>query len=244
MAMRSERAAGLIPLVLLAVLAACGAPDRRQPVSCTGEVGGQTASPQWTLQNGRPVPMDTRQSRIELRVYRGGRLARLGHNHVIEVRELRGGLKITRQGAGIAQLGFDVARMIVDDPAARARAGAEFDSRPGAKAVEGTRRNMLGERVLDAANWPQVTIAARIADMAAKEPLARLHLGVRGVGCLYEVPVEITRERDEIRVTGTLPLRQSDFGIEPFAVLAGALQVRDEFEAEFLIVGHVSGAAM
>ena len=188
--------------------------------------------------------MDTGRSQIVVRVYRGGRLKHLGHNHVLEVRGLRGNLKKLDGGGGLAELAFSVDRIIVDDPAARARAGTGFASEPDADAIAGTRRNMLGEKVLDAVSWPEVKVSARVADLAAAETAAQLYLNVRGVSRFFEVPVTSISGDGEFSVAGSLKLRQSDFGITPFAALGGALRVRDEIEVDFLVVGQNSEAAL
>jgi hypothetical protein len=47
------------------------------------------------------------------------------------------------------------------------------------------------------------------------------------------VPLASRRDGATLRAHGSLRIRQSDFGIEPFTVLAGALGVEDELELSF-----------
>jgi polyisoprenoid-binding protein YceI len=171
-------------------------------------------------------------------------LAHLGHNHLVEVRGLRGALRRLNGGGGLAQLGFRVDEMRVDDPAARALAGSDFAQTPDAAAVTGTRANMLGEKVLNAARWPEIQVSARIADLAAAQPLADIQVSLHGVGRRYQTPVRIQASPGRVSVTGSLFLRQSDFGMAPFSVLGGALQVRDAIEVDFRVVGRNSDDPM
>jgi polyisoprenoid-binding protein YceI len=133
---------------------------------------------------------------------------------------------------------------LVDDPTGRAQAGPDFAKQPEPDAVAGTRRNMLGDGVLDASDWPEVQISARVGDLDATASTARVFIRVRGVSNGYETPVQIESGAGEVRVSGSLTLRQRDFGITPFAVLGGALRVQDAIRADFVVVGRKSGDAM
>jgi hypothetical protein len=226
------------------LLSACSAPEPHTSDARSVVTGEQDPPPRWALEKGRAMPLDTGQSRIVIRVYRGGRLAHLGHNHVLEPSDLRGSLKQLEAGGGLAELAFGVAGIVVDDAAARMRAGDDFVQQPDVGAVAGTRRNMLGEKVLDAADWPEVRVLARIENLAAPAPVTEVYVSVRGINRSYKTPVKVEVRDAEARISGTLTVRQSDFGIQPFSVLGGALQVRDEIQADFVIVGHKSGGAM
>lgn len=198
----------------------------------------------WLDEPGGPWTLDRDNSSVRLRVYRGGRLARLGHNHVIEVRDLDGSLVRLDSGGGAADLRFRPDRLLVDDPQARARYGEPFAEMPDPEAVEGTRRNLLGPEVLDADNWPHVAILARIDRLAPGPATADLHLSLRGTGRRYRVPVRIEDTAGGLSVSGSFSLRQTDLGITPFSVLGGALVVRDEIEIDFRIVGHDKAPAL
>jgi hypothetical protein len=198
----------------------------------------------WLAGAAEAVPLDRGRSRIDVRVYREGRLARLGHNHVVEVADLDGELWTLSSGGGVAQLRFHPQQMRVDDPAARARAGDAFSPVPDSGAVEGTRRNMLGPQVLDAGTWPEVQVLARIDDLDAAESEAQVQVTLRGVARRYRAPVSVTSVRGQILVSGSLQLKQSDFGITPFSVMGGALQVRDLVDVDFRVAGRVSDRAL
>lgn len=226
--------------VLTGLLAAC-APQPRPPAP---PADGAAMPEAWLAEAGAGYALDDRLSRILIGVYRDGRLARLGHNHLIEVVGLHGRLTRLAGGGGIADLRIPVAALRVDEPAARARAGEAFAQATDASAVQGTRRNMLGPGVLDAQAWPEIRVLARVDALTAQTASADIHLTLRGSARRYRIPVTIGPEGDGIAVSGQLVVRQSDFGITPYAVLGGALQVRDEVTIDFRIVGRTSGRAL
>ena len=240
------RRAGLMVLLSTLVwwLSGCVGPPPTGRVAAPNDVGIDRLASDWLTEPGRVLSLDAQNSWLEVKVYRAGRLARFGHNHLLEVHDLGGELRQQDSGAGVAWLRFRPQRMRVDDPAARSRAGEDFRKTPGAKAIEATRRNLLGPQILDAAVWPEVALLARVGTLAEGPADAELWIGLRGVNRRYQVPIKIERQGEQIRVAGSLALDQSDFGIVPFSVMAGALQVKDQILVEFQVVGRNSGDAL
>lgn len=235
----------LAPVMVLAVTMLCaGCGPQASRVDAEPAQFDERAVQAWWDAPGTFFLLDAGQSAITVRVYRAGRLAHLGHNHVIEVLGLRGTLKRLASGEGVADLRFRPDLMQVDDPVARARAGEAFAAMPDAAAIAGTRRNLLGTEVLDAQAWPEVRVLGRVDALSAGSAITDLHFSVRGFGRRYQVPVSIDVADDAVTLSGRLLVRQSDLGIRPFAVLGGALQVRDEIELDFRVVGRNSSAAL
>ncbi len=245
--MAGMRLTGLTVLLLSTLvwcLSGCVGPSTTGRIAAPDAGSIDRLATDWLAMPGRPIKLDAQHSWLQVQVYRGGRLARFGHNHLLEVRDLSGELRRLDSGAGVARLRFRPQHMRVDDPAARARAGDEFAKIPGAKAIAATRRNLLGPQVLDAAAWPTVTLLARVDALTAGSAISELWIGLRGVNRRYQVPITIQRLEDQIRITGSLALDQSDFGIVPFSAMAGALQVKDRMLVEFQVAGHNSGDAL
>lgn len=228
-------------LLLLVPLASCTMPQPDRPAAepVPPRIASQLPGAHWQDASGTAFVLDA-DSWITIRVYRDGRLARFGHNHVIEVDGLQARLKLLDTGAAVALLQFRADRLRVDDPQARARAGEGFDQIPDAKSVDGTRRNMLGADVLDAGTWPEIGVAARIDNLDAAAPEAQIDLSLRGIGRRYSVPVVIAREGLDVTVSGSLSLSQKALGMTPFSILGGALRVHDRVDVEFRISGRKS----
>lgn len=179
--------------------------------------------------------IDPRHSEIRILAFRGGALAFLGHNHVLIARDLSGKVRERADHSGGSfELGWPVAALAIDEPAARREAGAEFASVPSAADIAGTRQNLLGPQQLDAAAFTRIRITGRIVDSAATSVAALIELCGRAVA--LTVPVTIEHRGEALIATGELPLSQAVLGLKPFSVAGGGLQVRDQLQVRFRIV--------
>jgi hypothetical protein len=209
-------------------------PERERPADYPLDVYREA------LQQGRAVyRIAGDQSEIVIRLYRGGSLARLGHNHTVASRDIAGyaiaGDDV--EGARV-DLYFPVARVIVDDPADRAGAGEDFDKPLSEEAVEGTRENMLGEGQLHAADHPFISVAGRVVSVRAPRPEVELTFYVRGRTATRRLAMDLEQQGDRLIASGVVDLRLTELGIEPYSVLGGALKVQDEIDLEFEIVAE------
>jgi len=181
--------------------------------------------------------IDTERSNISLRVYRAGPLARLGHNHVVTSTTEAGYAWTTGElSASGFEVRVSVAGLVVDEPAARAAAGPDFAGEVPDDAREGTRRNMLRPEVLDVGRYPEIVVAAESLAGSWEHPVVTARVTLRDQTRRVDVPLGIVREADTLSVRGSFRILQSDFGITPFSVGGGAIQVADGVDVEFTIV--------
>jgi YceI-like domain len=236
----------LLPQVAwLAMLSGCPLPPRPPPPPA--------AAPPQTLvpapHAGTPYEIVPQASLLTILVYRGGPLASAGHNHVIASHDLSGTIYVPSE---ILQSSFEVhvpaATLTVDEPELRAQQpAAEFPPEVSAEAREGTRRNMLGEALLDAPRNPEIVLRAlrleRAGGAAADSGAVVAHVQstVRGEVRALTVPVRYQRGGNgTLEVSGEFPLRQTELGLTPFSAMLGALQVQDEMRISFHLVAHAA----
>lgn len=233
--------AAILLVAACALLAGCAAPPPAETVGdhrTASAVGSGEQLAAILAERYQPTPgsrvyrVVPEHSLVRIRVYRAGTLARLGHNHLIAVRELHGWWRQGGDGAGRGDLWFAVDRLTVDEPALRRAAGGDFAAPQAPDAIAATRDNMLGERVLAADGHPLVTVAARYRPASGS---AELRIRLRGVERRYRVPVELSERGRRQQLRGELALRLSDFGLEPFSTLGGALRVADELRINFRV---------
>jgi hypothetical protein len=100
---------------------------------------------------------------------------------------------------------------------------------------------MLGDRVLDAANFPLVSLRSR--SVTGEMPMLRLLVDVvvRDQVTAVEIPVRVTQDGNQLTATGEVGLLQTELGLEPFSAALGALFVRDELELKFRLVAAAAG---
>jgi polyisoprenoid-binding protein YceI len=97
---------------------------------------------------------------------------------------------------------------------------------------------MLRTEVLDAERYPKVTIrSVRIAgSLEATQATARIT--IRDASRDVAIPAKVAREGGRLRVTGAFDIIQSDFGMKPFSVGLGALEVQDRLHVTFDVVAE------
>jgi hypothetical protein len=222
----------------ISLLAGCAT---RQPEAGPGPPPAPVAT---TTNGGLTVPagakvfdIDSQRSVVTIRVYRSGPMAKLGHNHVITSAEESGfAWRGTTPGESGFQLRIAVGTLVVDDPAARAAAGPDFAGSVPESAREGTAQNLLRAEVLDAAQFPDVTVIAGGLGGTWQDPVAHADVKIKGVTRRVAVPLDLAAAAGTLTARGTVRLRQTDFGMVPFSVGGGAIQVADEIELGFEIV--------
>jgi polyisoprenoid-binding protein YceI len=215
----------IIPaLAALCLLAACSQMPPPAARPDPAPVAAAAAPPAPPASIGPQLEIDTARSLIVATVRRGGVLARLGHDHVVASHAITG---TVAPQANRADFTFRLDEMKIDEADLRRVAGLE--KQPSADAIEGTRHNML-TKVLDAQRYPLVHVLAERG--APGQPL-QVAITLHGVTRKLAIPAELREENGIITVQGTVKLKQTDFGLTPFSVMAGALAVEDEMELRF-----------
>lgn len=162
------------------------------------------------------------RSLITIIARRAGRLAGLGHDHLLAAHGIEGDMA---PAEGRAMLRFRLDALAIDEAPLRAAAGLQ--RQPGEAAIAGTRTNML--RALDAERYPWVAVTVH----AIERGIAQTDITLHGHTRRYAVPVASQRDGGTLRAHGSLRIRQTHFGIAPYSVLNGALSVEDELELSF-----------
>lgn len=194
------------------------------------------------LPSGRLYRIDAAQSAVRIHVFRAGRAAQLGHNHVLAVPALDGFVWLPAEGlvGARCELEFRLDELELDRPEWRAALGPGWASRVSPEAIAATRANMLGDAHLQAARFPSVRL--RSLQISGELPKLALQLEVALHGQRQQVwlPLQIELDAAQLHASGSLVLRQSDFGITPFSVFGGLLAVRDELLIEFALQAQIS----
>ena len=182
----------------------------------------------------RQLRIDGGASKLLFYTYRGGRLARFGHNHVIAARSVVGVVDLTEAVVGTRfALQVLVSGLSVDEAPLRAAAGADFDSKPSPEDIAATRANMLSATGLAAQQYPQVLVTGVVVEGGAERAEIDVKLSIRGISQTVRSPVTFTRRDGQLIITGQLEIKQSDYGMTPFSVMLGALTVLDAVRVEF-----------
>lgn len=187
---------------------------------------------------GQPAPaaapavgdVDLAGSRVYVFVGKTG----LGHDHAVV-----GSLQAGRVRLGAAEqagtIVFDMRSFRADTPEARTLLGLAGETDAGTR--QQVDDNMLGPSVLDVAKHPTATFEVRSA-LPAPQPAAngKTAYDLVGTFMLHGVvrPVSIRAEAEAIgpftRLWGGFAIKQTDFGMKPYAKFGGVVGVADELK--------------
>jgi polyisoprenoid-binding protein YceI len=226
---------GIVAALAISALLLAGCPRPRVVEAPSPAAPVTVPAPQ--LEGATLYAIDPAASRIHVLVYRSGPMARLGHNHVMSVQGLSGRVWIHSKAldrSGL-QLRFPVNDLVVDDREARAAVGdsSEFPPDIPDKDKAGTKTNMLRAEVLDGARFPYIElVSTRISGTLPKLDI-EIAITLKGATRALRVPATVTIDDRRVHASGEFMLRQTDFGITPYSVAMGALQVKDELQVRF-----------
>ncbi len=163
-------------------------------------------------------------------------MQKLGHDHLITSDGLVGTIAL---GAPLTDTRFDLRvpldSLVVDDEAARAAAGARFAAPVPHKDRDATRRNLLGEKLLDRARQDTMRLTAESITGGPGHFEARVRVSFAGRGSEVAAPFSVTIDGDRLEAHAGFRLRHADLGLEPFSAALGALRVREDFDVDLSI---------
>ncbi|MFC6632065.1 YceI family protein [Microbulbifer taiwanensis] len=177
--------------------------------------------------------IDSPASDIHWRIYSDGPLP-LGHNHIISTSRISGSVRLAdAPEASHFELLIPVAALLVDSPALRQRYGKQFSSRVSPRARAGTRANMLGNSLLNAAHHPDIRLggsAVVARDKRRQNLVLDTTLELAGRSIRLKIPAQIEFGDREVRARGHFTLSHSQLGLAPFRAALGALRVADNID--------------
>jgi hypothetical protein len=224
--------------VLTVTLAACGA---LKPHNAARPNPNEALPALDQRSPGKLYRVDGGRSELRILVYRAGPLARLGHNHVMVNRSLSGEVNLAdAPDASGFRLIVPVAGFVVDDAQARHEEGSDFDAEVPEEAKAGTLQNMRSPAVLDADEFPLITVnsvafSAPAAAAGADSMVATVEISVAGHESKIEVPFAVQWDSKHLSASGSSQMRQSALGLTPYSLMLGALQVQDAMTIKFNI---------
>ncbi len=208
---------------VLVILAGCALPPREEAPPAAAVPAAPAAAPgeAWKVVS----------STLEVRVYRDGPMQKLGHNHLITTDQLAGEIVVREPLTATSfELSVPLESLVVDDVGARAAEGADFAAPVPAKDAEGTRHNMLGEKLLNAASFGVMKLASESISGEPGSYQAQVRVSLAGGEHVVAAPFTVTIEGDQMKAHSEFHLKHSDVGLVPITVALGAVKVRDDLE--------------
>jgi hypothetical protein len=212
-------------------------------------VAPATAAPDWRL--------DEERSSFVVLTHKAGIGARLGHDHLVVARGARTVLRFDPDRPQTTRFSFElpVLALDVDPQIERAALGERLkmlgvleDELPPIEAKDRAkiRKAMLDARQLFAERFPEVRAELVALEHRSGEGNARVALGwdarvrivLRGQAVERRFPARWELDGDELSVEILGELRFTEFGIEPYSALLGAIRNADLFHLYVSVVAR------
>ena len=189
--------------------------------------------------DGKIFALNPKLSTVRIYVFPGGVVPTWGHNHVLTSPNFIGFAYLPGKGTTNARfdLEFRLDKLEIDNPDERSKLGEAFSSTLGPDVIDTIREHMLGENNLQAELYPlvhihSVRIAGEIPRLAAE-----VQIDLHGQQKTMTIPLSVEHLPNRLTATGAFVFRQSAFGIHPYSILGGIIEVLDEVIVEFSLVG-------
>jgi len=171
-------------VIIAAALTSCGSITQslKPPISAQPQTELITAYTELAKAGGTLFTLDPQQSTVRIYVFRGGRFAALGHNHVLSAPKFVGFFYMPSADPTEARfdLKFRLDQLELDDPTIRASLGPAFASKLSAEAITSTREHMLGTDNLQADQFPLVRIHSMQIVGAAPKFAVKIQIQLHG----------------------------------------------------------------
>ncbi len=171
---------------------------------------------QWVA--AQAVDIDSGRSSIKVKVEKTGLFSAFAHNHTIEAPLASGQLDAEKRTATLA---FNAKEMKVLDEGVKDSERTDID------------QTMKSDKVLDVQRFPEIRfVSTTISPQDGGRCQVRGDLTLHGSTRPVEFPMTFSKER----YTGSVKLKQTDFGIAPVSIAGGTVKVKDVIEIIFEIV--------
>jgi polyisoprenoid-binding protein YceI len=182
----------------------------------------------------RRYDFDVARSQLFVVTHRSGVFASVfGHEHVITANSWAGAFCWAPEAATTAQGAVTVDTRSLEIDRADARKLAKLGNGPSEGQLKTIRKKFVDEQHLDTARYAQMRLTLQgVSKTDRDRTQLNGQLTMRGVTRDVAFPIDIKTAGEELQLSGTLTVRQSEFGIKPESI-AGVVKVKDPIDIHF-----------
>lgn len=186
----------------------------------------------------RVYQVDEPTSSMVVHVGKAGLFSFAGHNHSIKVTGFQG-----QAVADPKAIGKSSVELIFPSSGLRVE-----DSKEPAGDAPKVQDAMQGTNCLDVSRYPEIhfhstKVSGQPAGLSGYNLTITGELELHGVKGSLTFPAQARIENGNLTVTGTIQIKQRDYGIEPISAVGGSVKVRNELGIEFSIVAKATAAS-
>jgi len=176
---------------------------------------------------GRTLSIVPSESKVSVSVGKAGLLSTIAHEHTITARAFSGKIQLAGDDAksGSVEVEFDAASLKVGDQGISAQDRTEI-------------QKTMETEVLEVSRFPKINFQSTSVRGDGKNVNVEGNLTLHGVTRKITVPVDVSLTGDNLRATGKVAFKQTDFGIKPYSKGGGSIRVKDEVVLNFQIAAR------
>jgi len=180
--------------------------------------------------------IDSSSSLVTIQVHPGGKLAHLGHEHVVASHDIQGFVLWSEdRGQRRADIFMPLETLTVDEPELRRQYGLE--KQPDEKDIHGTRNNMLTRTLRVEKNHFVSVHVTQIMNSSSPTAVDAIFT-LNAVAVHKSIDTDVESSEGRLFFSGEFSIAQTEFGLQPFSVLGGLLQVKDKVDILFRIAAR------
>ena len=177
---------------------------------------------------------------IKVLIYPDGPLKHLGHHHVISHQNIRGSVQFASDPIdSIISLEFAVNEFTVDDYELRMQEGGDFDGEVPQKDIDGTKQNMLSEKLLSSTEYPNIKIKSKSIEGQFPDYEVHSVVNIKDRDFNLIFPAKVSYDNKSFVSKGEINLSHDMLGLTPFSAAGGLLTVRDLMVVSYKISGLI-----
>jgi polyisoprenoid-binding protein YceI len=178
------------------------------------------------------------ESSLTVRLYRASSIASaLGHDHVVAATRWIGTVVWDEEDPTACAVSITIPVMSLrpdsDDLRAQFDLGESLDQDKRQDIFD----NMISESLLFGSEHGLIEYRSTGCVVDGSVINVSGAVTIRGVERPLQVPLSISVTEGQFRATGSFNLNQTDFGFQPFSIMAGAIRLRDEMIFDLAVVG-------
>jgi YceI-like domain len=214
----------------LGVLSACQTPPPATPAA-------PATAPMRAPAGSLHYQVDGARSQVLVLVGKEGSAAALGHTHVMSIRDLAGDVWWAPDPAqSVLELRFPVSAIVIDDPVLKKAQRPDYQDEVTPAGIEGTREHMLAFELLDAADFPAISLRASGLVRVGQGWRLTVAITVRDHTVSIETPVSLQQSAEEIVASGEFTVTHQQLGLTVHSAMLGAMRVAEALPIRFSVV--------
>ena len=139
----------------------------------------------------------------------------------------------------IISLEFAVDEFTVDDYELRMQEGGDFDGEVPQKDIDGTKQNMLSEKLLSSTEYPNIKIKSKSIEGQFPDYEVHSVVNIKDRDFNLIFPAKVSYDNKSFVSTGEINLSHDMLGWSPFSAAGGLLTVRDLMVVSYKISGLI-----